>query len=101
MNGGIFDAATVGTLTPLEGVQLALGIVLGVLALVLIFVAMFLFFTSEETGGEIPWQVMTPGLDILWFFIAPFANWSESPAARKCIYATVFCGTLAVILINW
>lgn len=85
----------------MEGLQLALCIVLGVLASILIFVAMLLFFSSEETGEKTPWQALIPGLDLLWFFVAPFVNWSESPIARKCVYAAVFCGTLAAVLISW
>lgn len=84
----------------MEGVRLALGIVFGALALISFFVAMLLFFSSEETWEKTPWQAVIPGLDVLWLLAAPFANWRESPMARKCVYTTVLSGTLAVILIN-
>lgn len=77
----------------MEGVRLALGIVFGAIALISFFVAMLLFFSSEETGEKTPWQAAIPGLDVLWFLAAPFVNWRESPTARKCVYAAV--------LIHW
>ncbi len=57
--------------------------------------------SSEETGEKTHWQVLIPGLDLVWFFAAPFLNWKDSPIARKCVYAGILCGVLAVLLMSW
>ncbi len=67
----------------------------GILALMFLTLACLVAVVSKnESGQRMPSWVGLPFMEILWFFIAPFARWKSSPAARFFARAGLAFGCL-------